>query len=298
MDSFFWIVFGVIALPFALLGLLLCGIGVYIFFQRWWLMLLGERATARVVALLKSKSSSDAEPELVDLAGPKPFLRLVFTDSSGLERKVSSDTGVSPRKFQPGDEVPILYREGAHKTFVVDRFWMKWAAPLWLTFFGVSLLIPGLAALGGLWPAFGKWVAALGKQSPAWALPLLFDGLAAIFVLIGIDLLRRRWRHWRFSVRTRGRITEAGSRRSGDDRYYWIRVAYADAEGCERTRTLAVSNRRREGEPVPLLVDPAHPEDVLVNEPFEMWFLPGMFLGIGTIVLVVLTWAWLTGKFQ
>jgi len=67
------------------------------------------------------------------------------------------------------------------------------------------------------------------------------------------------------------------------------------------TRTLGVisglvARVRREGQTVNLLVDRSSPQDVLLNEPGEPWFLPMMFIVIGAICTIGFALAWWSGE--
>jgi hypothetical protein len=294
-NSWFWLFLGVLAAPFALLGLLLAFAGVFAFFQRCGLILFGERAVGTVVEFLEDKEHLHPSKSQLATAAPTPFLRVAFTDCLGRMHQLKTDTGVSPKSFQVGDRVPLLYRRNHPKTFVVDQLWMKWAGPVLFLIMGTALLVPALAVVGHVWPPLGEWAEQLGRRWAPWLTPLLALGLPALFAFLGGHLLLDRKRRLENDHRTHGEIIEAGWGRG--KRYRWIRVAYRDHAGSERTRVLNASARHEEGQAVPLLVDPANPMDVLINEPGELWFVGAICLAMGLLGLAVLGWAWWTGQF-
>lgn len=302
-DSVFWVMFGLLAVPFTLVGLLLGAVGGYVFLQRWWLTLFGQRAIGTVVGHVGSKKTVGPDGEISELAVSSPYLRIKFVDCFGKEHKVSSDTGASPKKFPKGSDVSLLYRARRPRTFVVDNFWLKWFGPVAFLGMGLTMSVPGFVVLGVVWPAFGKTSQRLLNQTAPWLFPPLFLGLASSFALFGAFLIRDRLRRLRHNDRTTGQIIAVGSRGSGDSTYQWIRVAYTDAKGNPLEQTLTVvtgvaSPTRTVGQSVRLLVDPESPLDVLLNEPLELWFVPAMFAVLGTIVVVALTWGWGTGGFH
>ena len=300
-----WLVPAVLS---SLLGLLLVALGAYAFLQRCWLTLFGEHTVGTVVGFVADENSPPPDHTVTetDLLPSMPFLRIAFTDYFGQSHEVTSASSVSPKKFRPGDPVPLLYRSGRPDTFVVNRFWMKWSVPMAFIVLGLALSILGLLFVGTLWPAFGDWVTRIGRQAAPLLVPILAIGLPTIGALLGAYLIYRRMRRLREDYRTQGTIIATGwvRVRSVDSHYdhgRWIRVAYRDADGHEQTRTLSVATGlaapiRREGQTVHLLVDPTAPQDILLNESGELWFLPLMFLTLGLIVALVFTWAWLSGQ--
>jgi Protein of unknown function (DUF3592) len=308
---------GAFAIALAVLGALLVALGAYSFLQRCWLIAFGEHAVGTVVALVADEESpTPAEPvRALDLLPPMPHLRIAFTDYFGASHEVTSDISVSPKKFRPGDHVPVVFQRGHPETFFVNRFRMKWGVPLLFMGIGLALLGGPLAFLATYWPAFGQRAAHVIRQASPWLGPTFVFGLPTLVVLWGVYMFYERLRRLRQDYRARGRIMATGfvtemtrDRTSPDDQlgrtsriWQWIRVAYRDADGCEQTRTLSVSTglvarRRREGQTVDLLVDRQAPQDILVNEAGELWFPPAMCVALGSIVLLVFTWAWVTEK--
>ena len=301
-----WFAVGAVVV-FALLGVLSVALGAYAFLQRCWLMAFGEHAIGTVVGLVADEKSPTPDEPVTefDFLPAMPHLRIAFTDHFGESHEVTSDISVSPKTFRPGDNVPVLYRSGHPETFVVNRFWMKWGLPILFIGGGLVLLGGPVAFLGTVWPAFGAWAGRIGRQLAPVAVPLLAMGLPTLFALLGAQMIYRRLRRLREDFRTQGTIMATGSIVTGigadADTSQWIRVSYRDANSHEQSRIVSVcsgllSRTRREEQAVDLLVDRQAPQDVLLNEPLELWFVPLMFLGLGSIVALVFTWAWLSGK--
>jgi hypothetical protein len=297
-DWLFRILIGLVLTPLALLGLLLTLGAVSTAVQRGRLMLFGGRAVGRVVGFAASKPSPQEPTTVMDLAPPTPYLRIAFTDERGQLHEVTTDISVSPKKFKKGDPAPLLYAVGHPQTFAVRRFGLMWGAPLLMAFLGLALLAPALAALGYFWPPFGEWAVSIVRPLAFLLVPVLAVGLPGLFALLGMSMILQRLRRLREDHRTEGVVVETGVLRSGGRHYHWMEVAYRDATGAEQTRKLSTGfgAARPEGRMVPLLVDRAAPQDVLVNESGELWFLPVMCLVIGSLVMAVGAWAWWTGE--
>jgi hypothetical protein len=313
---------GAVLVLFAALGVLLVGLGGYAFLQRCWLMTFGEHAVGTVVGLVADETSRTPDEAVteMDLLPPMPHLRITFTDYFGASHEVTSDISVSPRKFRPGDNVPVVYRSGHPETFFVNRFWVKWGAPMLFIGLGLTLLICPVAFLGTVWPAFGDWAGHVVRQAAPWLAPIFVFGLPTMFVLLGATMISQRLRRLREDYRTQGTIAATGlethwsvgaggtegeipaaAGHGHREIWRWIRVAYSDRNGHKQTRTVPVATglaarRRQKGQIIELLVDPEAPQDVLVNEAGELWFLPVMCVALGSIGLFVFTWAWLTDK--
>jgi hypothetical protein len=245
-----------------------------------------------------------------------PFLQIRFTDYFGESHEVTSASSVSPKKFRIGDAVPVLYRSGRPDTFVVNRFGMKWSVPLLFVGLGLALLVGPLIFLGTLWPAFGTWAGRIVHQLAPVAAPLFTIGLPTLFALLGAHMIYQRLRRLREDFRTQGTIMTIGSvtamtedtpdaiwgkRGMTSQILKWVRVTYRDANNDEHTRIVPVSigllaRSRREGQTVDLLIDRQAPQDILLNEPGELWFAPLMFLALGSLGALVFTWAWLSGQ--
>jgi hypothetical protein len=238
-----------------------------------YLVVFGESAVGIVVAPVGNKESQQPDDGAVAFVVRSPYLRLSFTDDSGQSRKVTSDMSVSPKKFRIGDEVPLLYRRGHPKTFVVNRFWMKWFPPMCSIGLGLILAIPALVIIANVWPAVGAWMLTAFRVAAPVLVPVWLIGGPILFSILGAWLTCERRRRLRQDYRTQGTILATGWNRSLKSR--WIRVAYRDSAGQEQTRTLPVisgmlSRDRREGQTVDLLVDRSSPQDVLLNEPGEL----------------------------
>jgi hypothetical protein len=274
-------------------------------------MTFGEHAVGTVVGLVADETSRTPDEPVteMDLLPPMPHLRISFTDYFGASHEVISDTSVSPKKFRPGDDVPVVYRSGHPETFFVNRFWVKWGGPMLFIGLGLTLLLCPLAFLGTVWPAFGDWAGHVVRQAAPWLAPIFVFGLPTMFVLLGAHMISQRLHRLREDDHTQGTILATGLETyrpaggAGHEREIsgWIRVAYSDRDGHKQTRTLSVTTglaarRRQKGQIIELLVDPKAPQDILVNEAGELWFVPVMHVALGSICLLVFTWAWLTDK--
>ncbi|MFV1968503.1 MAG: DUF3592 domain-containing protein [Pirellulaceae bacterium] len=196
----------------AALGGLLVVVGGYAFLQRCWLIAFGEHALGTVVGLVADeKSPTPDEPVTeMDVLPPMSPLRITFTDYFGDSHEVTSDISVSPKKFRPGDQVPVLYRSGHPQTFVVNRFWMKWGGPMLFVGMGAALLICPVAFLGTVWPAFGEWAGYIVRQAAPWLAPIFVFGLPTMFVSWGAHMISQRLRRLREDDRTQGTIVVSG----------------------------------------------------------------------------------------
>lgn len=174
---------------------------------------------------------------------------------------------------------------------------MMWVSPLFFAAIGLALLAPIFFVLAKRRPALGDWAADGIRPLLPLLLPLFAVGLPATFALLGVYLTLHLLRRVREDYRTQGVIRETGWIRDGNDRQHWIRVAYRDATGEEQVRQISskLGASRGEGRTVSLLVDRADPQDILMNGLGELWFLPIMFVALGSVVGAVFAWAWWTG---
>jgi hypothetical protein len=134
---------------FALVGFPLAAAGILIWLQRWYLTLFGERTVGTVLGFV---DNDNAQPSERSTGESSAFLRISFIDCYGKEHRVTTDTSVSPQKYRVGDPIPLLYRLARPRTFVVDRFWMKWTIPLIFGGIGFILLLPVFYMLARAWP--------------------------------------------------------------------------------------------------------------------------------------------------
>jgi uncharacterized protein DUF3592 len=102
--------------------------------------------------------------------------------------------------------------------------------------------------------------------------------LASVVPLgIGVHFYRSTARFVSVAVACEGRITQLEFHQSEHGTSYTPVFVYRDASGIERTGRGSLSNSRASytsGDSIPLLYDPANPDDVRVNRTWSLWFAP------------------------
>lgn len=117
-----------------------------------------HKTSGRIVKLEKRESFSDEKPSVTY------YPIYVFTDDSGVEHRITSNTGSYPPAFKVGEAITVLYRPGNPKAAEIDSFWTLWLLPCVLGGIASFEIIAGLLIL-----SLAPVIARLGLGRPTVA---------------------------------------------------------------------------------------------------------------------------------
>jgi hypothetical protein len=137
----------------AIVGVALIALGIFAFFRRRAQIKHSIVTTGSVVELLPQRQSGEYVIDKNPVDGvkikPKYLYRPVvsFKTESGRTVKFSASVSSSPKPFQIGDQVEVIYVPDQPKKAQINRFMYLWFNVLMLLFFGFFALGMGLVGV-------------------------------------------------------------------------------------------------------------------------------------------------------
>jgi hypothetical protein len=117
-----------------------------------------------------------------------------------------------------------------------------------------------------------------------------FLAIGAAFVAAGLFFGVRTWRFLQRAESTEGTIVAMETHSGSKGPTYSPVVEYAAADGTRHRVTEESSSSHpgvSVGDVVPVKYDPSRPEQGRLAKPFKLWGLPGFFVLLGLVFLVV-----------
>lgn len=111
-----------------------------------FLLLVGLTAFGQVLILLWQ--GQQAWATVVADANPTARPRFQFTDQNGQTHVVSEPVLSFNSRFQPDQQVPLIYLPAHPETFFLNRYRDKWGTPLLFLLIGLILLFPCVMMVG------------------------------------------------------------------------------------------------------------------------------------------------------
>jgi len=130
-----------ILVVFGGVGVLLAGIGVTLFIRTRRFIATASRVPAVVVAH-EEQREEDSDGNWTDYYYPI----IEFKDAKGVQRRVTSSTGSSPKPYRDGAAVTALYDPALPEKIKIESFKDLWLIPLILSSIGATFIIASLVA--------------------------------------------------------------------------------------------------------------------------------------------------------